>query len=1292
MMGKKFNTGLVILFISLISIFFIGSPFLPANAANEERKDHKFWLLESPIFNRIPATAQEFFLKHYDLIPSDLAPTTDSETYSTDLAERDLLMSHAGELADNIRINDPKQDPPPGVQNQTASAAFEDTIVVVYNHVSDFRVRASYTNDGGNTWKESIVSSLPRGANVGDGMITVDPAGNFFVSTMAINSFSDTVIAVSKSVDGGATWRPAADATTTDVKPRNFHMRPWIAADSTSSRFRGSVYVSWTKLDNIDNRSTIMFSSSTDGGSKFSEPIQITPDAKGFNLDGSRLAVGPAGEVYATWFDESNDSINIAVSTDGGLTFSKSSRVVAFGSQRAPRLLNGHFAINDFPSIAVDLSDGKTRGRVYITYNARRNATLIDRSDVLLVSSNDGGRTWSEPVKVNDDETDTDQWMPSVAVTITGKVAVFWYDRRNDIGNNALIDLYMAGSLDGGKSFLPNVRVSNSNWAIVPTPTTLAFGYHGEYNQISTRGELINFNWGDDRNGTDPNVFFATLPVDTAIADDFILNGRTLAGESRAGGEISLQIDSKRVKGFSDNIQLSAESTLPKAEFDFSSDNISAGNSFQLKVVVPPNTAAGTYPIIVSGRSGEKVRSTTVQVVVLGTSSLIKPRQRLTQTPGDSSNPRIVTDARGVAHMVFQDDTPGVSQIFYARSLDGESFSAPINISGSTDPSSKPELTVDAAGGVHVIWEARQSTGSIIFYARSDDGGLSFTPRRIVSNGVDIAFDAAIAAGPNNTVNLIWTGRQNAGREISSIFLARSTDGGQSFSTPKAVQSSLETQQVFFEPAIATDIAGVIHIASSIMLVKGRSFNVPTFTASLFYLRSLDGGETFSEPLNIVSDFNFTDSPYLVVGSNSTLLVLFAGFNNSLPFASREIYLARSFDNGISFSLNTLFFGNGDSSNVSASLDSSGDVSLVWRDTQTRNSDIFMSRFSVSEQAFTGALNLSQNLGISENPTIAADRSGNLLIAWEDETAGNNEILFTRLTSADLRLPTITGVSPLEAAPGDKVTVTGKNFLNIIDVRVGRFSVRIEENSEESLTFSVPNGITTGPVLIVTKTGLVRSTEDLIITGKVAATPTRIDFGPVSIDNSSTRMVKVINASSFERKITAVVSDNPVFSLASTTLPITLKPGANIELPLVFKPKDPSFQTARIVIVSDDKSPSPLTIALSGSGNDSQPPTVEIKRAPEENEKIHFGDKFVIVWDVQEQGALALQEILLSIDDGATFPISIASGLRSQRAFEWTVPKIDARKARIRIIAADAAGNRGQATSVSFRISKKKRR
>src|SRR5216683_7909206 len=78
-----------------------------------------------------------------------------------------------------------------------------------------------------------------------------------------------------------------------------------------------------------------------------------------------------------------------------------------------------------------------------ISLMPRAWALMPPTSDVFLTVSHDHGKTWSAPVRVNDDATQTDQWMPSVAVTEEGTVGVMFYDRRNDPGANLNIDVYL---------------------------------------------------------------------------------------------------------------------------------------------------------------------------------------------------------------------------------------------------------------------------------------------------------------------------------------------------------------------------------------------------------------------------------------------------------------------------------------------------------------------------------------------------------------------------------------------------------------------------------------------------------------------------------------------------------------------------------------------------------------------------------------------------------------------------------------------------------------------------------
>jgi len=51
----------------------------------------------------------------------------------------------------------------------------------------------------------------------------------------------------------------------------------------------------------------------------------------------------------------------------------------------------------------------------------------------VLVTSTDGGFTWSAPLRVNDDATTTDQWQPTLAVTPDGtNLGIFYYSREED--------------------------------------------------------------------------------------------------------------------------------------------------------------------------------------------------------------------------------------------------------------------------------------------------------------------------------------------------------------------------------------------------------------------------------------------------------------------------------------------------------------------------------------------------------------------------------------------------------------------------------------------------------------------------------------------------------------------------------------------------------------------------------------------------------------------------------------------------------------------------------------------
>ena len=190
-------------------------------------------------------------------------------------------------------------------------------------------------------------------------------------------------------------------------------------------------------------------------------------------------------------------------STDGGVTF---------GPDVFPTTVNGIsadpvFRRNSFPTMDVDRSGGPHGDNVYVAWADDR----LGDPDILLVRSTDGGDTWSDPIRVNDDPVGTgaDQWFPWLAVDPKGRVVVTFFDRRGFAGDRPY-QIWGAISRDGGESF-------DSNFLISDTDSDGSLnGFIGDYGGLAATSERLHPLWTDLRAGTGesdvytdafPNVF-----------------------------------------------------------------------------------------------------------------------------------------------------------------------------------------------------------------------------------------------------------------------------------------------------------------------------------------------------------------------------------------------------------------------------------------------------------------------------------------------------------------------------------------------------------------------------------------------------------------------------------------------------------------------------------------------------------------------------------------------------------------------------------------------------------------
>lgn len=189
--------------------------------------------------------------------------------------------------------------------------------------------------------------------------------------------------------------------------------------------------------------------------------------------------------------------------------------------------------------------------------------------------------------------------------------------------------------------------------------------------------------------------------------------------------------------------------------------------------------------------------------------------------------------------------------ILFARSDDnGATFSRPLNISSSIGGDGKGRINRDIwhngsldlvagpGGALYVAWTEYDGP---LWLSRSTDGGKQFSSAQRVAGGGDAKPVRApsLALGRERTLYLAWTTGEDDGADIH---VAKSTDGGATFSAPNIVAPS---DRYADAPKLALAPDGTLH------LVYAQSSGGPFASYRIRYTRSVDGAHTFDAPRDI---------------------------------------------------------------------------------------------------------------------------------------------------------------------------------------------------------------------------------------------------------------------------------------------------------------------------------------------------------------------------------------------------------------------------------------------------------
>lgn len=348
------------------------------------------------------------------------------------------------------------------------------------------------SNDGGVTWETgALTSSL---GVYGDPCIVADQEGRFYYFHLADPEHkgwaSDRLlecIVSQRSDDGGKTW---TEGSAIGIQPPKDQDKEWAVINPENNE----IYVTWTQFDKYGDpsetcESNILFARSSNLGESWSSPIQVSNKAGNCidddnTTEGAVPAVGPNGEIYVAWsFDE---KIYFDKSTTGGYSWMDEDLVISDHVGGWNIDVEGLGRTNGMPITVCDLSKGENRGNLYVCWGGLRNG--LDNGDIFLSRSEDSGKTWSTPVKVNQDKTNTHQFLPWMAIDqTTGNLHIVFYDRSKH--KDTQTDVVIASSKDGGQSFK---QQTISEKPFTPPGKDVFFG---DYNNISAHGGMIRPIW-----------------------------------------------------------------------------------------------------------------------------------------------------------------------------------------------------------------------------------------------------------------------------------------------------------------------------------------------------------------------------------------------------------------------------------------------------------------------------------------------------------------------------------------------------------------------------------------------------------------------------------------------------------------------------------------------------------------------------------------------------------------------------------------------------------------------------
>jgi len=352
----------------------------------------------------------------------------------------------------------------------------------------------------------------------------------------------------------------------------------------------------------------------------------------------------------------------------------------------------------------------------------------------------------------------------------------------------------------------------------------------------------------------------------------------------------------------------------------------------------------------------------------------------LTQNQNDSVYPQTAASKNNV-YVVWSESTQSSTDnnydIYFKASSDGgKTFGRTINLSDNPSFSEHPQIAA-VENNVYVVWTDNTSGHKEVLFRMSTNQGKAFGKVLTISDENTNAYHPEITASGTN-VFVIWNNLD--ADKGNHILLRHSIDGGSIFDSKMEIGVGVKDSF----PKVAADDSNFFVVWD----VKGYDNNT-----KVMYKNGQDNNASLDDKtVDLNQGKNGGESQILSKGNQ----ILVSWTSNSGK-EGNELSLVKSDDFGLSFGNITKVSNGSKSSNVETVL-VDNNLFVVWQESVHDAEEILLKKSTDRGITFSRTLDLSNNDGISECPSIAATE-GKLHIVWQDKSAGNNEVFYKQITA-----------------------------------------------------------------------------------------------------------------------------------------------------------------------------------------------------------------------------------------------------------------------------------------------------